>query len=198
MTTARLCEFDMTESIRKLFITGFELCDCQVAVHLCTTRPHRKNSETISCGSSFNLEAPHEVHPPRLTSSSSLAGYSQAWLCLRREMTANGKASRLKFELGIETPSLPRAPKSAGPPYTPLRPKATAIPASSVEMSADTAGPSTLMRRQRRRRKKGARRMRSLSRRYCRYFWTCVVRSPARPCWSIECCQERNSSTVSM
>src|SRR4029078_11058064 len=25
-----------------------------------------------------------------------------------------------------------------------------------------------------------------------------VVRSPARPCWSIEYCQERNSSTVSV
>jgi hypothetical protein len=25
-----------------------------------------------------------------------------------------------------------------------------------------------------------------------------VLRSPARPCWSSECCQERNSSTVSM
>src|SRR5215831_13928702 len=33
---------------------------------------------------------------------------------------------------------------------------------------------------------------------YCRYCWMRVVRSPARPCWSIEYCQERNSSTVSV
>ena len=33
---------------------------------------------------------------------------------------------------------------------------------------------------------------------YCRYCWMRVVRRPARPCWSIEYCQERNSSTVSV
>ena len=33
---------------------------------------------------------------------------------------------------------------------------------------------------------------------FCRYFWVRVERRPARPCWSIECCQERNSSTVSV
>ena len=31
-----------------------------------------------------------------------------------------------------------------------------------------------------------------------RYCWMRVVRRPARPCWSIEYCQERNSSTVSV
>ena len=33
---------------------------------------------------------------------------------------------------------------------------------------------------------------------FCRYCWVQVERRPARPCWSIECCQERNSSTVSV
>src|SRR5262245_13028857 len=33
---------------------------------------------------------------------------------------------------------------------------------------------------------------------YWRYCWMRVVRNPARPCWSIEACQERNSSTVSV
>src|SRR5271163_3927298 len=33
---------------------------------------------------------------------------------------------------------------------------------------------------------------------YWRYCWMRVVRSPARPCWSIEYCQARNSSTVSV
>src|SRR5262249_35867039 len=33
---------------------------------------------------------------------------------------------------------------------------------------------------------------------YCRYCWMRVVRRPARPCWSMEYCQERNSSTVSV
>src|SRR5207237_6295321 len=28
---------------------------------------------------------------------------------------------------------------------------------------------------------------------YCRYCWIRVVRRPARPCSSIDCCQERNS-----
>ena len=31
---------------------------------------------------------------------------------------------------------------------------------------------------------------------YCRYCWMRVVRRPARPCWSMEYCQDRNSSTV--
>src|SRR5215471_8424480 len=31
---------------------------------------------------------------------------------------------------------------------------------------------------------------------YCRYCWMRVVRNPARPCWSMEYCQDRNSSTV--
>src|ERR1700756_3740524 len=31
---------------------------------------------------------------------------------------------------------------------------------------------------------------------YWRYCWMRVVRNPARPCWSIEYCQDRNSSTV--
>ena len=33
---------------------------------------------------------------------------------------------------------------------------------------------------------------------YCRYCWMRVVRSPARPNWSMETCQLRNSSTVSV
>jgi hypothetical protein len=33
---------------------------------------------------------------------------------------------------------------------------------------------------------------------FCRYCWVRVERRPARPCSSIECCQERNSSTVSV
>src|ERR1700746_1450703 len=33
---------------------------------------------------------------------------------------------------------------------------------------------------------------------YCRYCWMRVVRRPARPCWSMEYCQERNSSTVNV
>ena len=35
-----------------------------------------------------------------------------------------------------------------------------------------------------------------LSSSYCRYCWMRVVRRPARPCWSMEYCQDRNSSTV--
>ena len=37
-----------------------------------------------------------------------------------------------------------------------------------------------------------------LSARYSRYCWMRVVRSPASPCWSMEYCQDRNSSTVSV
>src|ERR1700730_12058755 len=33
---------------------------------------------------------------------------------------------------------------------------------------------------------------------YCRYCWMRVVRRPASPCWSIEYCHDRNSSTVSV
>ena len=29
-----------------------------------------------------------------------------------------------------------------------------------------------------------------------RYFWIFVVRKPASPCWSMDICQDRNSSTV--
>ena len=42
----------------------------------------------------------------------------------------------------------------------------------------------------------GVCRNRSTKARYCRYCWMRVVRSPARPCRSIEYCQDRNSSTV--
>jgi putative transposase len=37
-----------------------------------------------------------------------------------------------------------------------------------------------------------------ISHHYRRYSWMRVVRSPARPCWSIDDCHERNSSTVSI
>ena len=33
---------------------------------------------------------------------------------------------------------------------------------------------------------------------YWRYCWMRVVRRPARPCWSIEYCHDKNSSTVSV
>src|SRR5688572_5817703 len=41
-------------------------------------------------------------------------------------------------------------------------------------------------------------RLRDETVRYWRYCWMRVVRSPARPCCSIEYCHDRNSSTVSV
>ena len=96
---------------------------------------------------------------------------------------------RARSQLGRQRDHVPPPDRRSADPRRTARPGAGAVVGSSAEPAAVAQRPV--------RSRADATRLRQAAD-YWRYCWMRVVRRPARPCWSMEYCQDRNSSTVSV